>query len=125
MTLLEGTWRLTSWSADLDGATVHPYGEDADGMLHYASSGWMYAFLHRKTWLHATDGAPPPSMFAAYSGRWRRSGVKVLHDVVFSSQPVTIGTTLRRDIVRLNHAELVLAAEIMGASHRLAWRREG
>jgi hypothetical protein len=124
MSALEGTWRLAAWSASVDGAILHPYGEDADGQLHYAPSGWMYAFLHRRAWLNAPEGAAPPDMFAAYSGRWRRAGDRVFHKVAFSSQSVTIGTTLQRDIERLTDCELVLAAEIAGAAHRLAWRRE-
>jgi hypothetical protein len=124
MSGLEGTWRLESWSATTNGLVIHPYGEDADGMLHYASTGWMYAFLNARSWLQAPDGAASPELFAAYSGRWRRSGDRVAHDVVFSSRPITIGTTLERNIECLTDTGLVLVAEIAGASHRLAWRRE-
>jgi hypothetical protein len=124
MSPLTGTWRLVSWSATADGVLVHPYGDDAEGILHYAASGQMYAFLNRKSWPRTLSGGATPDMFAAYSGRWRRSGNRLAHSVEFSSAPTAIGMTLERTIETLTKCELVLKAEIDLASHQLAWRRE-
>ena len=136
---LLGGWTLERWSIDWsDGRpTSYPFGEDASGLLLYASGGCMSAGISRKgrsglgggNVRHAPESARAAAFdgYFQYQGRFRVLGNVVEHHVTHSLNPDFVGTVQRREAL-LEDDRLELRAEERTQEgttrlHRLVWRR--
>ncbi len=137
---LTGSWRLRSWDAvDAEGATSHPMGTDAEGLLVYAGEGLMITTIgcHGRPRLSTNDltsGAPDERLaaagsFIAYAGRYDYDGTDVVHSVEMSLFPNWVGSRQVRHATLSEDGEsLILSTDPMAvngrlASHRLTWDR--
>ena len=136
---LLGAWNLVDWQIEtLDSGHISwPFGQDAQGLLLYAPSGWMSATLSQRvrtplsaSSVRQSDSASRAQIageYLAYSGRWSLEGNQVTHVVSLSLNPVLLGTRQQRDI-SFSGVDLVLSAtETAGGLsrvHRLRWRRD-
>lgn len=127
---LHGSWHLLAWQVrNAQGDSFSPYGDAPRGILHYATDGTMYAFLHHPDWPRTTEDPLHP-LSTAYSGRWTWSAGLVRHEVRFSSLSATIGQTLVRHCAFDGNMGLILTTDPEDWSgvgpivHRLAWSRQ-
>ena len=133
---LVGAWHLVSWEVVTDGRAVHPFGDDADGVLTYTADGTMQATVAaagRQPYSAPTARRSPDGEVAAaarayfsYAGTWHLDGAVVVHDVTLALDPGFVGTRQRRH-ADLDGDRLTLSAdEPVGDTrrhHRLTWRR--
>jgi hypothetical protein len=138
-----GVWRLQSFARHLPGGALlgYPLGEDADGVLQYAASGYMTAQLMRRGRAlydaeEATGGpaearAAAAAGFVSYAGPYVVDPVSrsVTHQVELSLYPGWVGRTLLRHY-ELDGDHLVLVTPsftVQGQAQyaRLAWTRIG
>lgn len=137
-----GTWRLVSWTADVDGHPLKPFGGETTGLITYTDEGRMWGTLMRVD----RDRLDAPTLAAAaerdralaaagylnYAGTYRVEPGRVLHQVEVSLYPNWIGTEQVREMEwEPNHAgsvDLILSAAVAQqdgrvVSNRLVWRR--
>jgi hypothetical protein len=139
---LVGSWRLRRFQiAFSDGrAVVHPFGEDAQGLLVYAADGHMSAVLSRAgraplgaTRLETSGAAPTQAKsdafdsYLSYAGTWRVEGDAVVHTVTLAQTPELVGVENRRHATLVGH-ELTLSYDIRARSqvvrhYTLVWSR--
>lgn len=138
MTALLGTWALQDWiTTDDTGATEHPMGTDATGMICYTDEGFVHVHLmaaHRSPHVHPdTQGGTVEEnnrsqlSHLSYSGTYRVQGAQVIHDVTLSSFPNWVPSQQVRDM-DLDENRLILGAGPMlwdgrEITHRLTWTR--
>ena len=110
---LIGSWHLESWTigySDREDFT-YPYGEEPEGLLLYATDGWMSASIARAgrealpedvSYRKLPDAvkAGAFSSYFHYAGRYRVVDGDVIHQVTQSLNPNFPGTE------QLRHAEL-------------------
>jgi len=136
---LVGAWTLLSWQINYAGTrpTTYPFGEDAHGLITYSESGWMSATMSMLERSQFSSGSARKSSieskasavdeYLSYGGRWTIEGTNVIHDVLFSVNPVLIGTRQVRN-ASLDSDQLELSAqegepgEESSRVHRLIWR---
>ena len=140
---LIGAWELRSYvDHPVDGGpAIHPFGEDAKGMLLYTPDGFMSAQLMRVgrpdyasgDWFRGTpEEYQQAGSYIAYSGRFEVDEGKALltHGMFVSFYPGWVGQTQIR-AAELGKGSLVLTplAPIRSggrlATPRLEWRRAG
>lgn len=140
-TRLHGTWELAEFIIGFDDGRppLHPFGDDARGLLIYAPDGHLSALLckaHRPrigARLETADRAPVEARatafdgYLSYAGRWTLEGDEVVHRVDFALVPDVVGTENRRR-VHVDGDRLVLSYDVTpkggGLRHyRLTWRR--
>ena len=121
---LLGSWRLLEWTLHYParGEISRPFGAAPDGLLLYASDGWMSVFLC------GAGGEPPQSRQVSYAGRWRIEGECVVHELQFAWRADWVRSTQRR---RVTFAEGVLMLEAAETDdqgrqrvHHLRWRKQ-
>lgn len=138
MTTLIGTWALQNWiTTDDTGATEHPMGADATGVICYTDEGFVHVHLMAANrMLHVdpdTQGGTPEEnnrsqlSHLSYSGTYRMEGDKVIHSVTHSSFPNWVPSEQVRDM-DLDENRLILSAGPMvwdgrEITHRLTWVR--
>ncbi|MEM7188576.1 MAG: lipocalin-like domain-containing protein [Pseudomonadota bacterium] len=117
---LIGIWSLVSYILTLaEEQRVEPIGPTPIGRLIYTDMGLMSA--------HLMAAGPGQVSYLSYSGKWRRVGSEVLHDVDISSRVGMVGTTVRRNLA-LTDGQLTLTArnapwQNQHGTGRLTWRR--
>jgi hypothetical protein len=139
---LVGTWRLDRFEISFsDGRPpLHPFGEDAEGMLMYGRDGHMSAVLSRAgraplgaSRLETSGAAPMQAKSAAfdsylsYAGTWRMEGASVVHAVHLAQTPELVGIENRRKAT-LEGDTLTLSYDIRARSqvvrhYTLVWSR--
>ena len=136
-----GTWKLVSYTSDVDGNITYPLGKDAAGQLMYDANGYMAAQItdvHRPKF--ATEDfrkLAPEEMSAAFKGYVAYFGTyeideekkAVIHHVVNSLLPNWMGTDLIR-LYEFTGNRMTLRSEAMvRGSHiivlTLVWERVG
>lgn len=131
---LLGAWHLVSWSlVYADGrAPEYPLGDDAQGIIMYASDGHVSATLMRKARPAQAPAAPAEAAQAyadsfAYAGRYTVRDGAAYHAIEVATNPALIGITSTRHIA-LDGDRLILSGPDFAAasprSHRIEWRRE-
>lgn len=142
MESLIGTWRLVSWTADVDGHSLRPFGGETTGLISYTEDGRMWGTLMRSdreqlsapTLAAATeaDRARAAAGYLNYAGTYRVEPGRVVHQVEVSLYPNWIGTEQVREMEwEPNPAggqDLILSAAATQpdgrvVSNRLVWRR--
>jgi len=107
MDLFIGTWKLLKCHHDLaDGSVIYPLGESAQGLLIYASAGYMSGSLmqpdrERFKSRELFSGTQEEKAFAMegylhYAGRFEVHGDEVWHFVEMSLFPNWIGSIQKR-----------------------------
>jgi hypothetical protein len=142
---LLGSWQLVRWDirySDGRSATL-PYGEDATGLIVYATDGWMSACIARAgrpvlssdSVRHAPQGERLDAFdsYFAYAGRYtlreHDGRAQVVHDVTMSLNPNFVGTRQVRDMAFDDAGRLSLSASdtlprsALARQHRLLWQR--
>lgn len=138
MTSLTGTWRLLDWvSEDETGAVDHPMGPSPEGVICYTDDGFVHVHIMAADRIphiapdtmagSAEEDSRSAKSHISYSGRWRREGDQVIHDVTISSFPNWAPSRQVRDM-RFVGANLELSAGPMEwgdkrIRHRLTWTR--
>jgi hypothetical protein len=134
-----GAWRLTSYTADTDGAVSYPLGRDPVGIIMYTTDGFMSAQLMRRdrpAYDRAiTGGGTTEQMASAASGYLCYSGPYTVdeaaavlhHHVEVSLLPNWVGGVQVRQ-AQLDDDTLTLSAVVTSrkgtsSSHVLVWRR--
>lgn len=137
-----GSWRLAAWRVEYPdgGPPEFPFGADADGLLVYASDGWMAAFMSRRERSPLSDPSARRADLVskarvldevlAYAGRWRLEGDVLYHDVVISLNPVLAGTAQVRHARVADSRLSLVALEPIGRTgaerrHVIDWVRAG
>jgi len=116
---ITGTWNLISFIFQAkDGAFFYPYGENADGVLHYDQKGHMSAIISRndRPRLSREDFMEIPDEekiqlskgFVAYSGTYEVQEDRIVHHVKISFIPNWVGTDLER-YFRFSGGNLILS----------------
>ena len=141
-TSLHGSWRLERFVITYDDGRpeLHPFGEDATGLLTYTPDGWMSAILSRAGrpslgvgGLETTGRADAASKAAAfdsylsYAGRWAVEGDAVVHRVTLALAPDAVGLDNVREAA-LDGDRLTLTYQRTPRSgvtrhYNLIWRR--
>ncbi|SEJ43185.1 Lipocalin-like domain-containing protein [Sphingomonas sp. OV641] len=130
MTELLGTWTLISCVSQRGDKERSTFGDPPAGQLQYTDDGRMSAFLMDPDWAAAGDPrADSFTQFFSYAGSWQREGDRVMHDILFASQPTRVGTRFVRLIVPVDDdtIELVTEPEVSKSGQtyvtRLRWKR--
>lgn len=139
---LVGTWRLVSWTADVDGYPLKPFGGDTTGLITYTDDGRMWGTLMRvdRDHLNAptlaaaseSDRAEAAAGYLNYAGTYEVEPDCVIHHVEVSLFPNWIGTEQVRQIKWKSNesggTDLILSAAVTQrdgrvVTNRLVWRR--
>lgn len=141
-----GTWTLVSWTAELpNGEVVHPFGEEATGLLVYGRSGRMSVQIMRADrprfgTVDPMSGSAEEKQIAydgylAYWGTYeaRRKDGTVIHVLQGSLFPDWVGTEQGREFEFAGDDRLTLRTPPIAsavtdgrkAEHVLVWRRVG
>lgn len=133
-----GNWRLSEWTASVNGRRVRPFGGVSTGLLIYTADGRMSATLMRTDREDLDSGtlaaakeherAHAAAGYISYGGRWYLSGDIVTHEVEVSLFPDWIGGKQLRRVKWLgDDLELSTPEEHSqgGATvvNRLTWQR--
>jgi len=139
---LHGSWLLERFVIRFaDGRPpVHPFGEDARGLLMYTPDGHMSAILSRAgrplldaSRLETSAKAPAEEKagafdsYLSYGGRWSIDGDEVVHTVEYALTPNLVGRDNRRRAA-LDGDRVVLSYDVPARSgvtrhYSLTWRR--
>lgn len=123
-----GIWEMLSLRRLYDGVFArYPMGEQAWGRLTYAPQT-MSAFIMSPGW-RAGEALPAHENLVSYAARWHYAEGLIRHEVLASSIPAWIGTTLLRAVAPLPDGTLCLLTEVVrnkrGAAvqDELIWRK--
>lgn len=139
---LIGAWSLQRYQVHFaDGRPPRfPFGEEAQGLLVYAASGWVSAVLSRSDraplgagGLETAHHAPAEKKaeafdsYLSYAGRWSVEDDTVVHHVQLAAIPDVVGNPQRRR-ASLDGDRLTLEYEAptrrgAGARFELVWKR--
>ncbi len=132
-----GTWTLVSWTRTAaDGATTHPYGEDAFGRIFYQANGKMAAILmrrgrptrspERRAELTAEERLARAQGFFAYSGSFAVDEERgtVTHRVDSCLNPDWVGRERVREFRRIGKDRIALRPVESAPAVELVWQRE-
>lgn len=137
---LEGLWRLVSMEQRYDdGRVIYPFGEEAQGYIHYGADGSMFAAIQKggrkpfttgKQWTASVEEkAGAYDDYLTYFGRYDASDDHVTHMIEISLFPDWIGGAQKRRLAFEGDNRLHLIARLEeGApearSAYLIWERE-
>ncbi len=118
-----GSWALTSFVIEKPDATRQPWGDDLQGLLIYAETGYMSVSINKRI---AGESNNPQAILDAslfYAGTFVVDGAVIRHQVTLASNPTRIGRDMIR-FARLDGDELTLMTpkESYGTA-ALTWRR--
>lgn len=137
--ILEGGWQLDNWYIEYaDGKQTFPFGEDAIGLIIYASDGTMSATISKNNRAkldasnprHVDDSTKADlyDSFFHYSGTWEVIDGSAHHNLMLALNPNMKDTIQIRAIdLSDNNQTLVLSAKEDTANkqrtHNISWKR--
>jgi len=136
---LVGSWLLQRWAIAYPATAraTEPFGADAEGLLIYATEGWMSVAMQRRgragfalsqQQSTADDRATAFGTYMHYAGRWHIEGRDVLHEIRIAMHPGLLGTTQRRQAMLAGDTLELRGDEPYDASgslrrHHVVWKR--
>jgi hypothetical protein len=126
---LWGTWELVSFITQFeDGSTMLPYGDNAEGRIHYSEGGFMTAHLwDPDRHVAGALGARNDPAYFSYCGTFRVEGDQVIHTVAAATASSWTGKDrLRTMEMKGDDIELIAEGVVFeGKVGRgvLRWRR--